>query len=126
MTNLLEVSSKEYSSYLSNLTCSGMPDIANPTTSSSQPSEESLQFLPSPPGIYQSPPPDPTQYLHTDDMITLPPQPSPVIQEEGTPDLPQRSPQNDIDPRIAGLHAMFPDFDDSLLCVDSALLTRMC
>jgi hypothetical protein len=105
-----------------------MPNIANPTiaTSSSQPSEESLQFLPSPPGIHQSPPPDPTQDLHAGDMITLSSQPSPVIQEEGIPALPQRSPQNDIDPRIAALHAMFPDFDDSLLCVDSALLTHMC
>jgi len=48
-------------------------------------------------------------------MITLSPQTSPIIQEEDTPPLPQRPPEDGVDPRIASLHAMFPDFDDSLL-----------
>lgn len=48
-------------------------------------------------------------------MITLSPQPPPITQAEDTPALPQRPPDDNVDPRIASLHAMFPDFDDSLL-----------
>jgi hypothetical protein len=114
-----------------------MPDIANPgPTSSSPPSEDSLQFLPSPPGIHDNdqshpptavaPSPPPLRDSEAADMITLSPQPTPLIQGEDTPALPQRPPENDVDPRIASLHAMFPDFDDSLLCVDSALSSPMC
>ncbi|KAJ8583469.1 hypothetical protein M405DRAFT_845796 [Rhizopogon salebrosus TDB-379] len=103
-----------------------MPDIANPgPISSSPPSEDSLQFLPSPPGIHDNdqshPPtavapfPPPLRDSEAADMITLSPQPTPLIQGGDTPALPQRPPENDVDPRIASLHAMFPDFDDSLL-----------
>jgi hypothetical protein len=58
-------------------------------------------------------------------MITLSPQPPAITQAEDTPSLPQRHPDVDVDPRIASLHAMFPDFDDSLLCVDNALSSHM-
>lgn len=59
-------------------------------------------------------------------MITLSPQPPAITQAEDTPSLPQRPLDADVDPRIASLHAMFPDFDDSLLCVDSVLSSQMC
>lgn len=60
-------------------------------------------------------------------MITLSPLPSPVVQEVDTLP-PQQHPSGDdsVDPRIASLHPMFPDFDDSLLCVDSVLSSHMC
>ncbi|KAG2148745.1 uncharacterized protein EDB93DRAFT_1084788 [Suillus bovinus] len=48
-------------------------------------------------------------------MITLSPQAPAITQAEDTPSLPQRPLGADVDPRIASLHAMFPDFDDSLL-----------
>ncbi|KAG1863785.1 hypothetical protein F4604DRAFT_1586677 [Suillus subluteus] len=48
-------------------------------------------------------------------MITLSPQPPAITQAKDTPNLPQRPLDVDVDPRIASLHAMFPDFDDSLL-----------
>jgi hypothetical protein len=59
-------------------------------------------------------------------MITLSPQPPVIAQAEHPPSLPQRPFDADVDPRIASLHAMFPDFDDSLLYVDSAPSTQMC
>lgn len=48
-------------------------------------------------------------------MITLSPQPPAITQAENTPALPQRSPDDNVDPRLTILRAMFPDFDDSLL-----------
>lgn len=98
---------------------------ANPA-SSPQPSEleDSHQFPSSPPGIYDNqqfaPPvfevaPSPPQSPEAGEMITLSPQPPAITQAEDTPSLPQRPLDTDVDPRIASLHAMFPDFDDSLL-----------
>ncbi|KAG1736036.1 hypothetical protein EDB19DRAFT_1723340 [Suillus lakei] len=104
----------------------GQPrDIANPASSLPPSESEDLhQFPPSPPGIHdneQFPPPafavapSPPQSPEVGDMITLSPQPPAITQAEDTPTLPQRPPDADVDPRIASLHAMFPDFDDSLL-----------
>ncbi|KAG1861543.1 hypothetical protein DFJ58DRAFT_777255 [Suillus subalutaceus] len=104
----------------------GQPrDIANPASPSPpSDSEDSHQFPPSPPGIHdnqQQPPPvfavapSPSQSPEAGEMITLSPQPPAITQAEGIPNLPQRPLDVDVDPRIASLHAMFPDFDDSLL-----------
>lgn len=104
----------------------GQPrDIANPASSSPpSDSEDSHQFPPSPPGIHdnqQFPPPvfalapSPSQSPEAGEMITLSPQPPVTTQAEVTPSLPQRPLDVDVDPRIASLRAMFPDFDDSLL-----------
>lgn len=104
----------------------GQPrDIANPTSPSPpSDSEDSHQFPPSPPGIHdnqQVPPPvfaiapSPSQSPEPGEMITLSPQFPAITQAEDIPRLPQRPLDADVDPRIAGLHAMFPDFDDSLL-----------
>ncbi|KAG2065093.1 hypothetical protein BDR04DRAFT_1109100 [Suillus decipiens] len=106
-------------------------DIANPA-SLSQPSEseESHQFPPSLPGIHDNqqfhPPvaPSPPQSPEAGRMITLSPQPPAITQAEDAPSLPQRPLDVDVDPRIASLHAMFPDFDYSLLCVDSAMSSQ--
>lgn len=104
----------------------GQPrDIANPV-SPSQPSEseESHQFPPSPPGIHDSQQfhspvlavtPSPPQSPEAGRMITLSPQPAAITQAEDAPSLPQRPLGVDVDPSIASLHAMFPDFDHSLL-----------
>ncbi|KAG1725402.1 uncharacterized protein EDB91DRAFT_1062246 [Suillus paluster] len=104
------------------------PDIANPASSSPpSESEDSHQFPPSPPGIHDNDqPPLPSlvstaaalsssQSPELGDMITLSPQTSPITQDDDTPSLPQRPSDNNVDPRIASLRAMFPDFDDSLL-----------
>ncbi|KAG2338857.1 hypothetical protein BDR05DRAFT_917769 [Suillus weaverae] len=98
---------------------------ANPASSSPPSESEDLhQFPPSPPGIHdnqQIPSPDfavapsPPQSPEADEMITLSHQPPAITQAEDTPSLPQRPLDADVDPRIASLHAMFPDFDDSLL-----------
>lgn len=101
----------------------GQPrDIANPTSSSPlSDSEDSHQFPPSPPGIHDNQPVPPPVFAaapsppQSPEMITLSPQPPAITQAEDTPSLPQRHPDVDVDPRIASLHAMFPDFDDSLL-----------
>ncbi|KAG2043683.1 hypothetical protein BDR03DRAFT_1005688 [Suillus americanus] len=100
------------------------PHIANPASPSPPSDSEDSHQFPSPPGIHdnqQAPPPvfavapSPSRSPEGGEMITLSPQPPAITQAEDIPRLSQRPLGADVDPRIANLHAMFTDFDDSLL-----------